>query len=127
MGQPLGGFGSWGLQAAQPLPTNQAPPLAGTSPVLTHLPPRPGAPASSYPAAAFLLAAPTFSPVFLGPLRNEGDVPPFPGGGCMAIRCHISGCLHFRPKAHHPHVFSHHPEGDLSRGEHITDRNEVPP
>lgn len=38
--------------------------------------PRPGAPASSYPAAASLLAAPTFSRVFLGPLRNEGDVPP---------------------------------------------------
>lgn len=69
-----GGFGSWGLQAA--LSTRQAPPLAGTSPVLTHLPPRPGAPASSYPAAASLLAAPTFSRVFLGPLRNEGDVPP---------------------------------------------------
>lgn len=75
MGQPLGGFGSWGLQAAQPLPTHQAPPLAGTSPVLTHLPPRPGAPASRYPVAASLLAAPTFSHVFLGPLRNEGDVP----------------------------------------------------
>lgn len=31
-----GGFGSWGLQAA--LSIRQAPPLAGTSPGLTHLP-----------------------------------------------------------------------------------------